>query len=180
MAFGAVTIALVVAATILTRMQRGKTLSAAVRRLPVQIDVSLQAIHFTETRQGVKQWDLSADRAEYDKNRGRTSLSKVSFVIMNSPAGMIRLTADRAEYDNATKDVFLSGKVRGESGSGLTFSSEKVQFVASRQVIESQDKVRVTSAGLSVEGVGMQLQTHTHRLKLSRVEAEVQPGAATP
>jgi len=175
-AFLAVAGAVVITATIVIRLQQSKAPQLAIRKLPVQIDVSLQAIHFTDTRQGVKEWDLTADRAEYDKDKRRTSLSRVNLTIVNSRAGEIRVTADRAEYDNTSKDVFLTGKVRGETASGVIFTAPAVTYVASRQTLESPEKVSLKNAGLSVEGVGMELHTKSHKLKLSKVAAEVQPG----
>lgn len=179
-AFLAVAGAILVTATILIRMQQSKTPQLAVRKLPVQIDVSLQAIRFTETRKGVKQWDLTADRAEYDKKKGRTSLSGVNLVIVNSSAGEIRISAQRAEYDHATKDVSLTGKVRGGSASGVAFSAPSLKYVASRATLECADNVSLQSAGLSVEGVGMVFHTKTQRLKLSGVGADIRPGGVRP
>ncbi|UFS68654.1 LPS export ABC transporter periplasmic protein LptC [Geomonas sp. RF6] len=170
--------AILVTATILIRMQRTKSPRLAIQKLPVQIDVSLQAIRFTESRHGVKQWDLTADRAEYDKNKGRTSLARVNLTILNSSAGEIRVTADRADYDHASKNVSLSGNVQGKSASGLHFTAPQVRYVAARSTLESPEKVNFRGEGLTMEGVGMEWHTKSHKLKLSKVEAEVQPEGA--
>ena len=115
LAIAAALAAIFVIATIVFRMQQESSPKLAIRKLPVQVDVSLQKVHFTEVRQGVKRWDLTAERAEYNKETDTTSLSGVELLIAGGDkVGELRVMADRADYRNSTKDVTLSGNVKGE------------------------------------------------------------------
>jgi LPS export ABC transporter protein LptC len=172
--------ALFVVATIAFRMHQGGAPARKVPKLPLKVDVSLQRVHYTETRLGVKRWDLSADRAEYNKDADSTTLSGVRFVVSGPAAkGDLQVTADRAEYHNGTRDVLLTGKVHGSSGSGMEFFSTQVTYLAAREQLVSSAPVRFKDAGLVLEGVGMEFQTQTRRLRLMKdVNAVYQPQGA--
>jgi len=160
---------LLVVATIVFRMQQGAAPKLSVRKLPVQVDISLQKFHYTETKQGVKRWDLSAERAEYNKDADRTSLTGVKLVVAGGAAtGTLQITADRADYQNGTRDVTLVGNVKGESGKGMRFSTSRVTYVAARSQLETTERVRFEDAGSELEGVGMQFHTQTRRFKLMK------------
>jgi LPS export ABC transporter protein LptC len=156
-----------VAATIAYRMYRESPEKRPERKLPVQVDVSLQKFHFSETREGAKRWDLSAERADYNKQTDTTTLTRVKLVVEGDPAvGELKVTADRADYRNATRDLLLDGNVHGESSKGMTFSTTKVNYVAAKSQLETAERVRLTDTGLELEGVGMEFQTQTRKFKL--------------
>jgi LPS export ABC transporter protein LptC len=158
---------LFVVGTIVLRMQQAKAPARKVPKLPLKVDVSLQRVHFTETRQGMKRWDLSAERAEYDKEKDRTTLTGVRLVLNGkTPAGDLTVSADRAEYHNATRDVVLDGNVVGRSGSGIEFSTSRLNYVAARSQLETSQRVRFSDAGLLIEGTGMEFHTQTRKMKL--------------
>jgi LPS export ABC transporter protein LptC len=169
-----------VAATIAYRMHQGHSPKRAIPKLPLQVDISLQRVHYTETRQGVKRWDLSADRAEYNKQSDTTSLTGVRFIVFGvKSTGELKITADRADYNNASRDVVLTGNVHGQGSKGFEFSAPTASYLAARSVIESKDRVRIVDAGLELEGVGMEFQTQARRFKLMKdVSAVYRPQGA--
>lgn len=169
--------ALLVVATIAFRMQREGGVAGKVRKLPLNVDVSLQRVHYTETRQGVKRWDLSADRAEYSKDKETTILSGVRLVVAGKgKTGDFTVTADRADYQNETKDIQLSGNVHGASASGMDFTTSRLNYVAARSQLETDQAVRFKDGGMLIEGTGMEFHTQTRRLKLMKnVSAVYQP-----
>ena len=172
--------ALFVVATITFRMHQGGAPARKVPKLPLKVDVSLQRVHYTETQLGKKRWDLSADRAEYNKDSDSTTLSGVRLVVSGTaPTGDLQVTADRADYHNSTRDVLLSGKVHGISGSGMEFSSTRVTYLAAREQLVTSEPVRFKDGGLLLEGVGMEFHTQTRRLRLMKdVSAVYQPQGA--
>jgi len=161
--------ALLVVATIAFRMHQGGAPARKVPKLPLKVDVSLQRVHYTETRLGVKRWDLSADRAEFNKDSDSTTLTGVRLVVAGeAAAGELQVTAERAEYHNGTRDVLLSGNVHGQSASGIDFSTSRLSYVAARSQFETKEPVRFSDGGLLLEGVGMEFQAQTRRLKLMK------------
>lgn len=158
---------LLVVATIVIRLQQEGDPKISVRKLPLQVDISLQKFHYTETKQGVKRWEVSADRADYNKKADVTSLAGVRLVVAaGGSTGDLEITADRAEYHNGTRDVVLSGNVKGASSKGLRFSTPKVTYVAERSQLETDQRVRFSDGGSELEGTGMEFHTQTRRFKL--------------
>jgi LPS export ABC transporter protein LptC len=170
-------VSLVVA--IILKVTRLRGPAEVLPRLAKNVDVSLQKIHYTETKQGVKQWDLVADKVEYDKGREITSLAGIRLVVAgNGQTGDITLTADRGEFFNQSKDVQLSGNVVARSASGMEFTTSQATYRADRSMIESSARVRFTDGKLTLEGVGMELMTVTKNLRIQRdVTADIRPGA---
>ena len=165
----AVVASLLVVATILVRMDHGVVPKLPVRKLPLQVDISLQKFHYTETKQGVKRWDLAAEKAEYNKTKDLTSLTGVKLTVAGGPKfGDLVVTAERAEYHNDTRDVVLAGNVKGVSSKGVRFSASNVSYLASRSLMVSEERVRFSDGGNELEGVGMEFQTQTRRFKLKK------------
>jgi len=162
-------VTLCVVGTIAYRMHQDGAPSRKVPKLPLKVDVSLQRVHYTETKKGVKRWDLSADRAEYNKEADSTTLTGVKLVIAgNRSTGDLEVTAERAEYRNATRDVTLSGKVLGKSASGLEFSTSRITYLAARSLLETDQPVQFKDGGFELKGVGMEFQTQTRRLQVMK------------
>jgi len=166
-------------AIIVIKIYKGRVTKELLRKLPKNIDVSLKKIHFTETREGIKKWDLVADKAEFDKRKEVTHLTGVHLTIAaGGKMGDITLTAPRADYHNITRDVRLDGKIIANSSSGMEFTLENAEYIAARSVIVSSGRVRFTDGKLTMEGVGMEFKPETKNFRiLSGVTANIVPGA---
>jgi LPS export ABC transporter protein LptC len=161
------------------KIYRGRVTKELLRKLPQNIDISLKKIHFTETRDGIKKWDLVADRAEYDKSKEVTHLTGIRLVLATGgKMGDISLTAPRADYHNITRDVKMVGKVNAKSSSGMEFTTEGAEYIAARGVIVSSGRVRFSDGKLTMEGVGMEFKPETKNFRiLNGVTASIVPGA---
>ncbi|MRR07622.1 MAG: LPS export ABC transporter periplasmic protein LptC, partial [Deltaproteobacteria bacterium] len=146
--------------------------------LPRNVEISLSKIHYTETKNGIKQWDLFADKGEYDKARDVTRLAGVRLVLHErGKGGDITLVSDQADYFNASKDVSLAGNVVAKSESGMEFTTGRASYQSNRSLVVTDDRVRFTDGGMSVTGVGMELSVKTRQVRIMRdVTATVAPG----
>lgn len=169
-------ISVVVAITL--KVQQGKAPAETLHRLPVNVDVALQKIHYTETKAGVKKWDLLADQAVFDKKSEIVHLTGVCLLVAaGGKMGDITLTSDRADYDSKSKDVKLVGNVEAKSVSGMRFTTESAIYVANRSLIKTADRVRFSDGQLDLDGVGMELMTVTKNLRIMKdVTASVRTG----
>jgi len=165
-------------AAIVLKLYWGKGTEGLLRKLPKNIDVSLQKLHFTETGDEKKKWDLIADKADYDKKEEVTHLTNVRMIVAgDSSMGDITLTANRADYHNITKDVTLNGEVIARSASGMEFTTSSAAYIAARSLITSSRPVKFIDGRLTLEGVGMEFLTETKNLRLfSKVTATIMPG----
>ena len=165
------------AVPIILKVYREKAPLPAADRLPAA-DVSLQKIHYAETKMGKKRWDLLADRADYDKRKDLTRLAGVQLtVVSDGPEGDIKLVADHADYHIASGDLELAGNVKARSRSGMRFTTNTVAYQSARALITTADPVSFSHGMMAVEGVGMALDTNARTVRiLHRVTANITPG----
>jgi LPS export ABC transporter protein LptC len=163
---------------VVVKLYRARGTAELLRKLPQNIEVSLQKIHFTETRDGMKKWDLVADKADYDKKGEVTHLTGVRLVVAGENAmGDITLTAPRADFHNATKDVRMDGNVVAKTASGMEFTATDAAYIAARSLIMTSGRVSFTDGKLKLEGVGMEFMPKTKNVRiLNRVTAKIMPG----
>ena len=149
---------LYVAVSLALKLGSGGKTKEGLPALPRNVEISLSKIHYTETKNGIKQWDLFAEKGEYDKTRDVTRLTGVRLVLHErGERGDITLVSDQADYFNASKDVALSGNVVAKSESGMEFTTGRASYESNRSVVVTDDRVRFTDGGMSVTGVGMEL-----------------------
>ncbi|MFZ3209086.1 MAG: LPS export ABC transporter periplasmic protein LptC [Geobacteraceae bacterium] len=179
LALAIVVATLLLVATIAVKMYQGKRSARTLPQLPRNIDLSMQQLHYTETRNGVKKWDLLADKAEYDRKSDLTRLTGIRMVIAGDRRfGELTLIADRGEYHNTTRDVRLIGHVEAKSTVGMEFKTGHLSYNAARAMLQTTDRLRFTDGSLTVEGVGLELMTEKKSMKiLSGVIATIRPGA---
>lgn len=169
---------LYIAVSLALKLGSGGKKEEGLPALPRNVEISLSKIHYTETKDGVRQWDLFAGKGEYDKARDVTRLTDVRLVLHErGKEGEITLVSDRADYFNASKDVVLTGNVVAKSEGGMEFASGRASYQSKRSLVVTDDRVRFTDGGMSVSGVGMELSVKTRQVRILRdVTATVAPG----
>lgn len=145
------------------------------KKLPKNIDLSLQKIHYSEIKNGGKRWDLLADKVDYDKSKDYTSFKKINMVIFGKEKdGTVTLAADSANYHNKTGDVELIGNVSAGNDSGMKFTTGHIRYISSRSLVQTDDHVAYTYGNLVVEGTGLELMLKTKRVRvLKNVTANI-------
>lgn len=163
------------AAVIAMKLRGGHGPEEMLVGLPKNIDISLHNIHYTETKNGVKQWDLVAQQADYDRSGNATHLKSIKMILFGGKkCDDITLTADRALFNNTTKDVKLTGHVLARSAAGLRFTTGRADYLAAHSMISTDDHVQLVDGRLTVEGVGMELLLKPKTAKvLNKVTATV-------
>lgn len=147
--------------------------------LPQGVDLSLEQLSFSEVRDGVTRWELVAERADHDRQKEITFLSRPVMTVPPSRGnGALTLKADKAEYDNRTRDVRLRGNVVVTGDKGAVIRTGRADYLSSLDSIRTNDRVHIQQPGLTVSGTGMELSTETRNARLlSAVEAVVSPSA---
>jgi len=173
---------LALAGAIALKAYRGMRSGPLLPSLPKNIDVSLQKIHYTEIKGGVKKWDLVADKGEYDKAKDLVLLTGIRLDIASAgKTGGVVLTADRGNYHTKVKDVDLIGNIVAKSASGMTFTTGQATYLADRSMILTADRVKFTDGSLKLEGRGMEFLVETKKMKIMQdVTASFIPGAEKP
>jgi LPS export ABC transporter protein LptC len=149
------------------------------KKLPKNIDISLQKIHYTDIKDGKKRWDLLADKVEYDKKKDYTYFKNIRMDVFpeGQNSGTITLDADSAMYHNKTGDVEIEGKITAVGNNGMKFESRSLRYRASRSMIDTRDRIRFVHGRLVVEGMGMEFDLKAKTVKvLNEVTAQIGTG----
>jgi LPS export ABC transporter protein LptC len=178
LALAIITATLAIAGAIALKAYRGMRSVPLLPSLPKNIDVSLQKIHYTETKGGMKKWDLVADKAEYGKVNELIRLAVIRLEVAGAgKEGELVLTADRGTYQTASKNVDLFGNVVAKSASGMVFTTGQAAYAAARSMVHTADRVKFSDGSLTVEGRGMEFLVEEKKMKiLQDVTASFIPG----
>jgi LPS export ABC transporter protein LptC len=145
---------------------------------PVDADVALKSIHFTESDATAKKWELFAESGAYNKPTDTSSLTIIRFIIeRNGTGGPVTVTARRGEYAHASKNVRLEGDVQSRTKEGTTFSTASLVYYAARRVIHGTERVILADNALKVEGTGFELNLDSQETRIYRdITATINPG----
>ncbi|MDD2320169.1 MAG: LPS export ABC transporter periplasmic protein LptC [Geobacteraceae bacterium] len=135
--------------------------------LPKNIDLSLQKVHYTNTKDGVLQWDLLARKVDYYNDSGVIRFAQPEMVLFSKGGSEnYTLKADTADYHKKSGDVMLVGNITATSESGMTFSTGHLDYNSSRSLVSTDDHVRLEDTSLSVEGTGMELRVDSRNVRV--------------
>lgn len=128
------------------------------QQLPQNIDVALHNARFTEIRDGKTVWELVADRAQYDKNGDVAYLSGIHMKFAKTrSSGAITVTAARGEYQSKTNNVKLRGAVQMVTESGISATSESMDYLAPLSRFRTADAVTFRHQRLALSAHGMEM-----------------------
>jgi LPS export ABC transporter protein LptC len=130
-----------------------------------------------ETRQGERQWEVEADKADVLDDRGVAVLGKVvrpvRIVIYHGDETLVAL-AEKVIVDLKTKDLQLIGQVQAESNKGTRIFTEVLHWSATRRELTTDDPVVVEKEGFHIRGKGMVADTSLERMTFrERIASEV-------
>lgn len=145
------------------------------RQIPHNIDVSLNDARFSEMREGTTVWELVASQADYDKSGEKVSLDRVAMTFFNSrPNGKVTVTADKGEYANASRDVYLRGRVHVVSESGMSFDTDSLDYIARKGIFRTDDKVQFQHERIKLTAIGMELDAKNETSRFFKmIEADI-------
>lgn len=141
-------------------------------------DISMKTIYFTESHQNSKKWELFAQSGIHDKTRELTSLENVRFIVERDPKnGPVTVTAQSGRYLHKTKTVHLEGNVLAKTENGMAFATSQIDYDSAKKLFTTKEKIRLTDAALTVEGVGMDIYSDRQQaIVKSQVAATIYPG----
>jgi len=158
------------------KFHRVKTPESILSELPGNIDVSLRRIHHTNTKDGVLQWELVANKVDYYNDTGIARFTDAEMALNSGERkGKYTLKSDIADYHKKTGDVKLKGNVSATGETGIKFTTGHLDYIADRSLISTNDRVRIEDGKLLVRGVGMELRVNEKKVRILRdVNAVIQ------
>lgn len=139
----------------------------------------MQGVHFVESQQGARDWELFAASAEGNQGLGSVNLQQVKVLFYNKNKVEFTVTGDKGSMDSKTKDLSVIGNVITRSENGYTFETPSVFYSSKTRVLDSPEQVlmqgpkEVSGDGLRLKGHRMKVFVDTSKMIISeKVEAQ--------
>ncbi len=172
-----VTVVLLV--VIIARHTVEKPLADVVESLPDNVDVALTSLHYSHNEDGVRQWVLDADEAEYQRQAGLARLNNITLEFYNvSSFSRVRLTAGQGTFDQNLNKIELWDNVFVQTDQDDQLTLDRLVYDQGLRQLNSDGPVTYKSSRLSLSGNGLQLNIADGVLLIKeRVKATLKPQA---
>lgn len=165
------------AAIVLMRYRPPVELAEVAKVLPTGVDVALQDINYTHTEGGVARWRLVAKQVEHRATEKLTTVSDLHLTfydVAGVEQGTLQARSGQVNADYSVIEV--RDEVEVVSRSGYTLRTDHLTYRQKDRSIHTDAPVRLTSAGLQLDGVGLVLNVDTRSLRIpAKVRAIVLP-----
>jgi LPS export ABC transporter protein LptC len=139
-----------------------------IEKLPENVDIGLDRVHYSQNEDGVESWVLDADRAAYQRKEEELALTGVELTFFNAGSfGDVTLTAAGGIMRQQRKLIDLQGDVRIVTTTGEQYQSETLQYDYARKLATTDSPVRMQGRQLELTGKGMTLDLAQGKLRVS-------------
>ncbi|MBE0598795.1 MAG: LPS export ABC transporter periplasmic protein LptC [Desulfuromonadales bacterium] len=162
-------------AVVVARNYRGPSPEEMIAALPSNIDLSLQEISYTETRDGVRRWTLDADSAAHSAGDGITRIENIHMRFYDLDGlGDLTVTAREGEFWIDDREVEVRGDVVVTSPRGYELYTDRLRYREAERLATTESPVRMVSTTMEVTGTGMRLDLRDQTVSLlSQVRAHI-------
>ena len=131
-----------------------KSPETALALLPENADICLNEVSQVSTREGVKEWSLQCETANYNKKEGRSTLRGVSVTFFLKSGKSVQVTGDEGVILTDTKDMEITGNVIVQTDH-YRLSTEKLSYDGEQRVVSTDMPVALAGDGVSLFGKNM-------------------------
>jgi len=133
-------------------------------------DVKLDRLRYTETREGVKEWELEAASAQYFKEEGTVVFDKVKATFFGKHQETYKLEGEKGKLNTQTKAIEAFDGVRLESSDGYRLDTRTLCYLAEKRELSTPDPVEITGPQGKITGTGLAVDLEHQKMRiLSRV-----------
>ncbi len=132
----------------------------------VAADLKLDRVHYTETREGVKEWEMQAASAVYFKGENTVVLDKVQATFYGKEKESYVLVGEKGKYNTQTKVIEVYDGVKIDSSDGYHLRTRSLKYQAEQRELQTSDPVEMRGPDLEVNGVGMIVELNHQRVKI--------------
>lgn len=145
-----------------------------------RLEVKIDKVHYSGTRDGRVEWELTADSARRSKDEDLTVLDAVEAKFFSRSGVSYTLTANEGRFREAAGEIYAYGDVKVLSGEGYTLESVELKYSIKQKEITSAEKVVFKSGNMDIEGYGLFVDIEGGRVLLNReVKAVFRGNGAT-
>jgi LPS export ABC transporter protein LptC len=131
-------------------------------------DLKLDRVLYTETREGVKEWELEATSAVYRKEGDTVMLEKIRATFYGKNQESYHLIGEKGKFNTQTKVIEVYDGVRIDSSNGYHMRTRSLKYQADQKELHTSDPVEMEGPSMRVEGTGMVVELNHERVKILR------------
>ena len=131
-------------------------------------DLKLDRLRYTETREGVKEWELEAASAQYFKEEGSVVFEKIRAAFFGKNEQTYILEGEKGRLNTQTKAVEAFGGVRLETSDGYSLETRSLRYQADKRQLSTGDPVEMSGPQGKLTGTGLVVDLDQQRIKVLR------------
>lgn len=143
---------------LLTRTESTSPRTAASKPLRDQADAGMEQFTFTQTKDGVVQWEVKAKQASLYEEQNHALLKTVEVTLFGVRGRELTVEGDEARLNTSNKNFEIENRERDlviHLDGGYTIYTNHVQWTDKRQELETQDPVIIEGQGMRITGRGL-------------------------
>ncbi len=133
---------------------------------PLTADLQLKKVKYTETREGVKEWELEAFSMGYFQEEETVVCERIKATFFGQNEVSYTLTGAKGKFNVKTKIIEVFDGVRIDSSDGYHLRTPSIKYLAEKRELISTDLVQMEGPRCRVEGRGMIVDIAQQRIKL--------------
>jgi len=128
--------------------------------------LSLNQIHHTATRDGIRQWTLDAPSASFIDEKHQAIVDKPSVVFFLKDQKQILLTADKGVLHTNSNDIELTGNISAEA-EAFSLQTEHLLYSFKAGTIVSHKPVAISGQGIDLRADTLSVDLNSSNAVLS-------------
>ncbi len=138
---------------------------ALIDLIPDGANVSLGKINHTGTRDGKKEWVLTADSAQFVEEQNRAKLMNISVVFFLKQGGEVTMTAEKGWLNTVSNDMEVSGNIVILKDD-YRLETEYLRYLHEKKLITTQKAVRISGDGFKIKSDSMRVELKGNKATL--------------
>ena len=136
-------------------------------------DLKLDWLRYTETREGIKEWELEAASAQYFKEDGSVVFEKVRAAFFGKNEQTYSMEGEKGRLNTQTKAIEAFDGVKLETSDGYRLETRSLRYQADKRELSTGDPVEMYGPQGKLTGTGIIVHLDQQRIKILRQVAVV-------
>lgn len=151
-------VVVILAGMLLSNRFDDASLPDVIEKLPENVDLGLDRVHYSQNENGIESWVLDADRAAYQRKAEELALTGVELTFFNAGRfGDVKMIAAGGILRQQQKLIDLQGDVLIVTSTGDQYRSETLRYDYATRLATTDDPISMQGRQLRLTGKGMTL-----------------------
>ncbi len=128
-------------------------------------DVTLENIHYVETKRKTKEWELWAKSGQHYIQDDYSTLNDLTVTFYGEGGRVITLKGNKGSMKQK-KEIKVWGDVVITSSDGYRAATDSLRYDRDEQRITTEDPVKLEGKGVEVKGVGLVVDLKTKKITI--------------